>query len=407
MNDKLKVIHFNTYDVGGGAEDFTFDFLLNDSLFDACLLVKSKKSSSEKVVELPLNFFDRILIQVDKILWKIGVQKTIKQIFSISEELNFTYDKISRIKEYQTADIVHLHNIHGGYFDLSALVSIAKDKPIVWSFHDMWAMTGGEAYTFENENFKKGIATTPYDHLHPLNGPLIDRRQHHMEKKRRVFKKIAKRLYIIPGSTWLAECARSSYVFNSNFYVDVIHESIDISIYKNNNQRIWHIPRILIINTTNPYKGGALFKEILPIFKGLYDLHVIGNKLTSTCCAREIIYHPYLNKQELSQLFNGVDILIFPSKAENFSLTVLAAMSCGVCVLGAASGGIKEQLMDNNGVLFEYNDVPGILIALKNSIENLTETRAIGQRASMTVNAKYNTKIMYEKYNHLYNNIVK
>ena len=112
----MKVIHFNTYDEGGGAEQFACDFV-NNSETDAYLFVKSKKTSSGKVIELPKNILDRALLFIDKVLWKTGIKKTFKQCFSFTEESNFTYEKISRLDEYRKADIVHLHNIHGGFFE--------------------------------------------------------------------------------------------------------------------------------------------------------------------------------------------------------------------------------------------------------------------------------------------------
>ena len=69
------------------------------------------------------------------------------------DNFNFTYSKLKKIKEYQAAQIIHLHNIHGGYFDLNDLRKIAKEKIIVWTLHDMWAITGGESYIMDDENF--------------------------------------------------------------------------------------------------------------------------------------------------------------------------------------------------------------------------------------------------------------
>src|SRR5437868_2451712 len=118
----MKILHVNTFDRGGGAEDFSFDFV-HESGFDCTLMVKSK------------------------------------------------FSKLKRHRAYKEADIIHLHNIHGGFFDISAFAKIAREKKIVWTLHDMWFLTGGEAYTFGNENFKKGIGHTPFGEYYPLKSP--------------------------------------------------------------------------------------------------------------------------------------------------------------------------------------------------------------------------------------------
>src|SRR5687768_6423356 len=43
--------------------------------------------------------------------------------------------------QFQQADVVHLHNLHGGYFNVGALEHLAHYKPLVWTLHDMWALT--------------------------------------------------------------------------------------------------------------------------------------------------------------------------------------------------------------------------------------------------------------------------
>ena len=48
-------------------------------------------------------------------------------------------------------DIIHLHNIHGYYFDLNILRCFEKDKiPIVWTLRDTWVVTGRCAYFGDN-----------------------------------------------------------------------------------------------------------------------------------------------------------------------------------------------------------------------------------------------------------------
>ena len=59
---------------------------------------------------------------------------------------------IGQIKQI-TPDIIHLHNIHDHWLNYSILFEFLAtiDTPIVWTFHDCWAFTGGCPH-FENVN---------------------------------------------------------------------------------------------------------------------------------------------------------------------------------------------------------------------------------------------------------------
>ena len=62
---------------------------------------------------------------------------------------------LKEAKEYRP-DIIHLHNLHGGYFQTNLLPRLAKIAPIVWTFHDMFPITGHCAHSFECEKWKTG-----------------------------------------------------------------------------------------------------------------------------------------------------------------------------------------------------------------------------------------------------------
>ena len=54
---------------------------------------------------------------------------------------------IRKIKKF-SPDIIHLHNVHGWYLNLSLLFKYLKECniPVVWTLHDCWAFTGGCAH---------------------------------------------------------------------------------------------------------------------------------------------------------------------------------------------------------------------------------------------------------------------
>ena len=50
-------------------------------------------------------------------------------------------------------DVLHLHNLHGGYFDLRVLPELSQGQPTVVTMHDEWLYTGHCAYTLDSERW--------------------------------------------------------------------------------------------------------------------------------------------------------------------------------------------------------------------------------------------------------------
>ena len=436
----MKILHINTYDKGGGAEQFAFDFVhYKYETLESHLLVKRKKTNAQKVEVLQRPFHSHFLEKTDKALHKL-TKHTLFSDWSVLKNIHNTFKNIEKNEFYKQADIIHLHNIHYDFFDLNALVHIAKQKPIVWTLHDMWAMTGGEAYTFENENFKKGIGKTPYQAFHPLLNPIIDRRQNYLEQKKRIYfiinqlKGNEKHNFVfVPVSNWLATCLEESYVyldkkyvesksyesirFTNNISIQTIQNGIDTTVFKNLEQRNWNTKRILFFNSDNPYKGAEIFENIIPQLNeqivANFELIVVGKKLSKTVLASfptdfKITHLPPIyDRQKMNELYNSVDILVFPSRAENFSLLVLEAMAAGVFIIGSTAGGIKEQLANQRGVLFE-NENPKDLLYKLNLVLNmpLEEMREKGKIASLFVKENWSVEKMREKYLKLYYKIL-
>ena len=62
---------------------------------------------------------------------------------------------ITKVKEYQKADVIHIHWLSQGFINLKSLSKI--NKPVVWTMRDMWAFTGGPHYTMDFENYEKSF----------------------------------------------------------------------------------------------------------------------------------------------------------------------------------------------------------------------------------------------------------
>jgi glycosyltransferase involved in cell wall biosynthesis len=87
---------------------------------------------------------------------------------------------------------------------------------------------------------------------------------------------------------------------------------------------------------------------------------------------------PDVNHKQLPQWYRAMDLLVMPSRYENFSNTVLEAMACGVPCLASDVGGNRMLAETSTGWLFKPASVAALSACLRRLMENRSEmqTRA-------------------------------
>lgn len=368
------------------------------------LLVNQKYVDTPFSIELdksPLDFIFKLIRWVFRLF---GKQFDLKSKLYLNEYLNFTYRKLRRQPAYHEADIIHLHNLHGGYFDLSALKKICAEKHVVWTLHDEWATTGGQVYSFEDAVLKSinhQLDTTSY---YPLNSPWIDGQKRQLEQKKQLYAACSDRIVFVPVSEWLLKLFKASPVYQPNLKLELIRNGIDTTIFHNKQRRTWDTPRILFFNHASVFKGAPVFLDIIDRIPTPCTIYCIGEQPVVQNEYIQVISQPFiLDQSKLADLYNQVDLLIFPSLAENFPLTVLEAMACGVVVCASNIGGIPEIISSSNlGVLFTTGNSTALLEILTHRLCDLDALRSMGNAAANHIQQNFTLDHMVEQYANLY-----
>lgn len=405
---EYKVVHINIRDTGGGACNFAFDFLRQFENHQ--LLVATKNTDHDRVQVYDYKNFKNLFLFLDKVAWKLGLKKPIKEAFSWHDQFNFTYSNLKNHPWYQKADIIHLHNLHGSYFDIAALKKIVKEKKVVISLHDMWFLTGGESYTLDNENYKIGKGETPFSQYYPLYSPILDKRAANIRMKKRLLKEIGPLdFHLITGSPWLEQCFKDAFVYNDQLKLRTIREGAFPEMYQIQKERDWTTPRVLIVNTDIYYKNGEIYQRVLKHFPSNIELTIIGSSYPLEHGDYKVNQLNYVNGAEaFAQLLKDNDILIFPSYQDNSPLVVTYAMHAEMCVIGADEGGIHDQLNDGGGVLFDVYDKndQALIDQVNYWTANLDKAREQGKKAAEKAMRLYNSHKMYEEYEALYEELL-
>jgi len=124
-------------------------------------------------------------------------------------------------------DIIHHHNIHDHWLNYPLLFEYLAtiDTPIVWTFHDCWAFTGGCAY-FDEVNCQKW--QTECNNCPQKS--ILDRSRANFNLRKELFLRIHEQLTIVPVSHWLESYIKQSILKNCT--IKIIHNGIDVERFK-------------------------------------------------------------------------------------------------------------------------------------------------------------------------------
>ena len=260
----MKIVHLVTQDNGGaGRACIRLHKALLKEGVDSIILTQNKTTDLPSVKRVAQSKFQKAFSKIRPFLSQLPLilyPKRNKDIFSPNLPF-FTPSNRILLKQIEDLkpDVVHLHWIEGGFFNIKDLESI--QAPILWSLHDANPYTGGCHY----------VATTCIGvSNHCKSCPLLkskfpfDISFWTFKRKNKTYNKL-NNLTINGLSSWIASCAKDSALLGNKPIVN-LPNPIDTSIYrpihKNLAREILHIhtpKRIISFGaigaTSTPRKG--------------------------------------------------------------------------------------------------------------------------------------------------------
>ncbi|MBI5164739.1 MAG: glycosyltransferase [Magnetospirillum sp.] len=273
------------------------------------------------------------------------------------------------------AELLHLHNLHGGYFDLAALPDLSARVPVVWTLHDCWPFAGHCAHSFACGRWRSGCGDCPDLTIYPA----LDRdgTAANWARKRAVFAR--SRLYLATPSEWLMARARESMLWPAVVEAKVIHNGVDDAFFaapaRLDARRALGLAEdaaVLLFAANsiraNEWKDFATLRVALgQLGEGwsgrsllLIALGEAGE--TERLGAAELRFVPFeTDARRVARWFSAADLYLHASKVETFSLTIAEAMACGTPVVATEAGAVAERIRDLGSV--GADTATGVLVA--------------------------------------------
>ena len=131
--------------------------------------------------------------------------------------------------------------------------------------------------------------------------------------------------------------------------------------------------------------------KILAVLPHLSNCHVafigdgpLADALKRSATGLPVTFLGYLYHEDLAMAYAAADIFVFPSATETLGLVAIEAMSAGLPVVGARSGGIPDIVSDGEtGLLFDPNDTEDFARALHYLILHPAERQRMGSTARL------------------------
>ena len=313
---------------------------------------------------------------------------------------------ISRIKEINP-DIIHLHNIHGYFINYPLLFRFLREwgGPVVWTWHDIWPMTGHCAFFGKDQcdKWKTACHECKRKTVYPAS-LLNNRSSRNFEDKRRAFSGM-KDLTIVLVSDWLNEMRKDSFLKDTHGVV--IHNGIDLDMFSPEPVPSKEKGYVLAVaNVWTSEKGWDDIMSLRKILADDIDIIMVGlnDKQMANLPNGIKGLRRTQNLNELRSLYSNAIAFINPTWGDNFPTTNIEALACGTPVITYRTGGSPEAIDSNTGIVVEQGDVQG----LKKAIETIrtSSDRFTPELCRARAEKYFNKDDRFEEYFELYEKII-
>jgi glycosyltransferase involved in cell wall biosynthesis len=426
----LTILSVNTTDAGGGAERVARE--LDESYAsageNAWFAVGTKRLGGARTVEIPnrerRSVWARAWMRAADALpqrsagfWAAralrgAVAEPARWMARERGEEDFDFPATGGITRLTSTppDVVHLHNLHGGYFDLRALPAISAAQPVLLTMHDAWLLSGHCAHSFECGRWETGCGECPMLWIYPA--ARRDATAFNWKRKRDLFEKSV--LHVAASSEWMADRVRRSMLAPAVREMRVIPFGVNLDVFRPGDRRAARValgldpdtPVILVHENSlraRTWKDSDAFRDALGLLGGAAagaqwiaigaagpDVQVGAVRLRSVPAQKD--------DAELACWYQAAELYVHPARAEAYGLMIAESLACGTPVIAFDVGGISELIKapaGEMGAIVPAGDARALAAAITACIARTDE-----ERAALSASAARDAKARFDRHRH-------
>ena len=255
----------------------------------------------------------------------------------------------------ESVDVVHLHVLHTYFVSTEGLFELLADvgKPVVWTLHDQWAMTGRCAQPAGCELWRQGCTRCPDLRAYPE--AWVDNAATRWRERRQLIGDLQERVptSIVACANWLADAARDAGFDN----VTTVQNSVDAEFWDQLSGPGSPSARSVLFVCRDLRDRGKVDWDLLEFVSQIPGAHltIVGdNSPVNLPTARRL--PATASRAELARLMQDHEALLFTSDVDYFPLTIAEALSAGMHVVARDSSAAREFAASDNVSIFSSRE---------------------------------------------------
>ncbi|MDN3579617.1 glycosyltransferase [Mucilaginibacter flavus] len=419
----LKVVHLNTYDGNGGAGRgcMRLNRALVDSGVDSKMIVHYKFGVTPQIGTFNTNRVQKSVAAFKIILERILAKRFLKPLRTPFSFAWFGRSVIHH-RDVKNADVIHLHWINHGFLDPKHIAEIAKlNKPVVWTFHDSNAFTGGCHVRYTCDHFTRECGNCPL----LINASDNDISHSIWQQKHKAYDTL--NFAIAAPSSWMKKSVEASSLMKGKA-VHQIPNTLETDIFKPTDKKLAKekaglpVDKFIFLSGFMPsrkdlHKGTQyllesmeLLKQRLGVDADKIELVVFGNRGTEGVPDfpfKTSFLGTINNDEQLALHYAAADAFLIPSLEDNLPYTVMESLACGTPVIAFTTGGIPDMVQhEYNGYLATYRSTESFTDGMEWVI-NYADHHQLQQQARQTVMDTFSENVIAKKHIDLYKSLLK
>lgn len=414
----MKVVLLNQSDSIGGAAVVTFRLLeaLRDAGIDARLIVFTPPASeADYVGRATSSALRRFKFLTERLCIFLQNGFNRENLFKVSiANVGAPLHEHPWVKE---ADVVVLNWINQGMLSLKEIGRLgAMGKPLVWTMHDMWCLTGICHHALECNHYKEQCGKCQF--LGSKRDSDLSRRV--WEQKNALYNSVS--IHWVPVSNWLANCCQNSSLLR-NRPTTVIHNAFPTESFFTTptlTRRQLHLPaehKLILFGAAridDPIKGIDYAIDALnyifdnnPTVASNSTAVFFGNIRDRAILDRLRFNAVYLGRisdpARLRQLYASSAVVLSTSLYETLPGTLIEGQAAGCLPVTFGAGG-QADIVDHlkNGYIAEYKNIVDVARGIEWALSQEVNREALHRQ----VHERFGARTIAGRYISLFNTLL-